>query len=105
MCGQNSDEVVIHVDAACDTDAKRFGIGSVIGNNEDNMVAAMTNKVSSFVSPLCSEASAILEGLQLAHRMEFQQVHLYSNPLTIVSILNGLVEGVVEVHPIVWDIQ
>lgn len=37
--------------------------------------------------------------------MEFRQVSLLSDSLFIMSILNGLMDGVVEAYPIIWDIQ
>lgn len=56
-------------------------------------MAVMESFLPSFVFPLCVEARKMLEGLRLAHRLGFQKVQVFSNSLSLVSImLNVTVE-------------
>lgn len=58
-----------------------------------------------FASPLCVEAFAILEGLRLAERMEIPEIHLCSDSLRLISMLNGSANREVEVLSTMWDID
>lgn len=57
------------------------------------------------ISPLCAETKAILDGLRLAQRTDIPYVRMIFDPLTLVSILNGKDEGVVEAYSILWDVE
>lgn len=67
--------------------------------------ATMSGNQSLLGSPLCVKARAILEGLRLANRMEFQVVSVYSASQSLISMLNGLEDGMVEVQSIIWHIE
>lgn len=75
-----------------------YRFGALDRNHHGNVVVAMHGHYPPLLSPLCVEAWAVLEGLGLADRMEILEVTLLFDSLGLISMLNGLTNGDVEVH-------
>lgn len=81
--------VKINSDVACSAGSHRTGIGVVIRDESGQIRAAMTNVQQALYSPFNGEALAILKGLQLARRLNYEFVEVESDCQLLVSMLNG----------------
>lgn len=74
---------------ACDEQNLKTGTGVVVQSKNGEVIAVMTDSHSSFLSPLCTEARSNLKGLRLAQRMDISKLQVFSDSLSLISMING----------------
>lgn len=57
------------------------------------------------MSPLCAESRAILKSLRLAKRIEFEEITLISDSLSLIVMLRGETGRVTKAYSLLWDIE
>lgn len=100
-----SNKMIINVDAACDMQRDKYGIGVIVRTLDGNTTAAMHGHFPYLLNPLCAEAKAVLEGLRLEQCLEITEIDIYSDSLELISMINGSIDESSEALALLWDIN
>lgn len=97
--------MIMHVDATCDLVNRRCCVGVVLRNKRGQLVLALQQESPTFTSSLCAEVVAVLEGIKIACHNVVQRLTIFSDSLSLISILRKTERSAMDCATMVWDIE